>query len=129
MKFESNELQELIDAITHTKFSFQAIVDALKNGEIYRKGLLDRAPFKKGDRVVLIETPVINEEVAWGWMGSKHFLIKGAKGTVSELDFYEGAFRAGVHFDNESWIDSDGNIHPREEPHQYWFSEKWLVKI
>jgi hypothetical protein len=96
---------------------------------VYRKGLLERAPFRKGDRVVLTETPVINSLESWGWVGSKHFLVKGAKGTVDEIDFYDGQFRAGVIFDDETWVDTDGNKHLPHRPHQHWFSEKWLVRL
>jgi hypothetical protein len=40
------------------------------------------APFKVGDRVALAKTPNITQESAPGWMRSKHFLVKGAEGTV-----------------------------------------------
>lgn len=129
MNLESKEIQELIDTIQYTKFSFSEIVTALKAGEEYRKALLERAPFKRGDVVVLTETPEINDETSWGWMPARHFLIKGAVGRVDEVTYYEESFRAGVLFDDESWIDRDGLRHPVFARSQYWFSEKWLENL
>lgn len=44
------------------------------------------APAHVGDRVALSKTPEITPEKAPGWMGSKHFLVKGAQGTVKDVD-------------------------------------------
>jgi hypothetical protein len=87
-------------------------------------------PFKIGDRVELTTTPEITAEKSWGWMGSKHFLIKGAKGTVKEREFFKDHFGFGIIFDDESFVDSfTKQIHMIENKHFYNFSEKWLRKI
>jgi hypothetical protein len=82
------------------------------------------APFKVGDRVELAVTPVINEKTRWGWMGCKHFLIKGAAGTVASSSCGTKGFRFGIIFDEESWISPlDKSVNPTSEPHEFWFGE------
>ena len=93
------------------------------------KALFERGPFKEGDRVRLTRTPEINENTSWGWIGSKHFLVAGALATVREVDFYDGRFVAGLHFDDESWISFDGQVHPAAEKALYYFDEGWLERI
>ena len=88
------------------------------------------APFRTGDRVALTQTPDITEEKSWGWLGSKHFLIKGAKGIVKSVDYDSGrGFCAQVVFDDESWIDKEGHRQKLSSPSQYSLSEDYLVKI
>lgn len=96
----------------------------------YAAALFDRAPFKVGDRVRLTKTPDITPEKSWGWMGAKHFLVKGAMATVREVDFSDGHFEAWLHFDDESWISSiDGKIHPAERKALYHFWETYLERV
>jgi hypothetical protein len=87
------------------------------------------AKFHVGDRVQLGITPAINETSAPGWMGSKHFLVAGASGTVHDADVCDGVFRYQVVFDVESWVDSKGETHkvPPDKRHSYCFSECYLV--
>ena len=89
------------------------------------------APFREGDRVMLTKTPVITEQEAWGWLRAKHFLVVGAKGTIESVDFYDGQFKAGIEFDDDSWIDStDGNARKKHmEKGIYTFSEDYLRTI
>jgi hypothetical protein len=71
--------------------------------------LLSRyAKFQVGARVQLNATPVISETKSPGWLGSKHFLVAGAHGTVREADVRNDAFYYQVVFDLESWVDSKG---------------------
>ena len=95
----------------------------------YAVGLFDRAPFKPGDRVRLTRTPDITPEKAWGWMGSRHFLLKGAMGTVVSTDFSDGHFEAYVVFDDESWRDNSGVLHKPVSPAQYHFWETSLERV
>jgi hypothetical protein len=85
------------------------------------------APFKPGDRVVLKKTPVIGEDQSHGWLGSKHFLVAGAKGTVKFVDCYNGVFEADVVFDDETWIDHEGKQHPMQEKKMYTITEEYLA--
>lgn len=106
----------------------------------YTKALFEKfAPFKVEDRVQLTKTPDINPEQSWGWMGAKHFLVKGAKGTVIEVDLDPDAleFTALVEFDEESWIPTlDSKDHQKGVPvlmeeknrHVYFFREDFLEK-
>lgn len=95
----------------------------------YATALFERfAPFKEGDRVVLTKTPKIDKETSWGWMGSKHFLVKGAMATVHDVDYRNGLFFASLYFDDESWVDSDGTVNPVNRPALYTFSENFLYK-
>jgi hypothetical protein len=86
------------------------------------------APFKVGDRVILTKTPDINSKDSWGWMGSKHFLVKGAHGTVRSVDVDGRGFSASVEFDDESWIAPDGCINPIKDKHVFGFHEDYLVR-
>lgn len=70
----------------------------------YATALFERAPFRPGDRVRLIKTPVITEEKTPGWVCAKHFLVAGAIGTVRYVDFREGLFNAMVIWDDESYV-------------------------
>lgn len=64
----------------------------------YAEALFERfAPFREGDRVMLVKVPEINEKNSWGWMGAKHFLVYGAKGTVKCVDLYKGKFEASIY--------------------------------
>ena len=95
----------------------------------FAKALFERSPIKKGARVRLTKTPIINAERAWGWLGSKHFLVDRAAAIVDDVDFHEGKFSAALLFDEESYISPCGankgqaiKVAP-EKRHQYWFSE------
>jgi hypothetical protein len=82
-------------------------------------------PYKVGDRVFLNKTPTI--ECGSGWYGSKHFLVKGAAGTIHSRDYCDGKFCFYVEWDDESWMDEKGEIHPIIAKHVFLFSEDWLV--
>lgn len=87
----------------------------------------NKSPYKVGDRVALTKTPVINEHEAWGWLGAKHFLVKGAIATVVDRQFYDGHFLFGLHFDDESWMDHNGQKHLKDKPSMYMFWETQLT--
>jgi hypothetical protein len=101
--------------------------------------LMERfAPFKVGDRVRLTKAPDIGPDS--GWNGSRHFLIPGALGVVADAEcgrrFINGslsdkaAFRFGVQFDDESWIDRNGTVHPIDKDrHVYTLGESFLEKV
>lgn len=100
--------------------------------ERYVKVLFEKfAPFKPGDRVRITVDPQINMVDSWGFMKGKHFLVVGALGTVDAVDVSEdGAFRAGVIWDDDSRISSDGiitKIAP-ENRKQWWFSEDKIAR-
>lgn len=90
--------------------------------------LWDRSPFNEGDRVTLKETPDINPETSWGWMGSKHFLVKGSVATIKQIKFHDGHFIFGLAFDDETWIDTKGVKQSVGDKAIYSFSEKWVEK-
>jgi hypothetical protein len=82
------------------------------------------SPFKVGDRVALSKTPKIDKETAWGWLASKHFLVKGAQGIVRTVDLHSnGDLVFGVEFDDETWIDRDGNRRTVDRKHAFSFRE------
>lgn len=87
------------------------------------------APFKVGDRVELAVTPTINCKTSYGWLGSKHFLKKGAKGTVIDASCGTRGFCFGVMFDDESWIspiDKTVNLTEPDKRHIFYFDERSL---
>ncbi len=102
----------------------------IKQCDEYVEALFGRfCPWQKGTRVRLSKTPVITPEESWGWMGAKHFLIKGAKGTVDEVDYYDDKFRISVIFDNETHKDQSGKLHGVSKKHSYLFSESYLELV
>lgn len=93
----------------------------------YANGLFERSPFQKGGRVRLTKTPEINSKVSWGWLGAKHFLVKGAQGTIKTIDYQDGKFRVGVLFDNETWKSSlDNKTYPVKDKSIFLFNEDSL---
>ncbi|MEW5860061.1 MAG: hypothetical protein AB1861_22180 [Cyanobacteriota bacterium] len=85
-------------------------------------------PFEIGDRVVLIKSP--DFEKAPGWAGYKDFLIEGAIASVTERDYRKERFVFGLQFDNDSWVDSKGEIHLTEASRRgvFYFSENSIKK-
>lgn len=91
--------------------------------------LLTLAPHKIGDRVRLTDTPVINERESWGWLGAKHFLVKGAIATVVSVDAHGDGFSYGLEFEHDSWINSytkEVNPRPPKERDVYGFKGRWI---
>lgn len=84
------------------------------------------APFKAGDRVELAVTPEITKHKSYGWIGSKHFLVEGAKATVLTVDIDRHDLTFGVEFDEETWIDRDGVKRPVSRKHSYGFRAEAL---
>ena len=126
------------EVVGKTLDAVDALTEAVRNSEHafhwkklreYAEGLFTRAPFQVGDRVRLTKTPEITEKKAWGWLGGKHFLVKGAMATVKHVDFWDGHFNAMLIFDDESWIDYQGVEHPRDRPSLYTFWETGIERV
>lgn len=77
--------------------------------------LLGYLPFKEGDTVVLSK----DIECTGAWRHSSHFLIKGAEAKVDSLYVRDNELYANLIFNNESWIDSKGDIVLSERKHTY----------
>jgi hypothetical protein len=109
---------------SNTKFHRERILEQAR-------ALFERSEWQIGKRVQLIKTPKIDRDTSSGWIGSKHFLVKGARATIEDVDFARGGFILALLFDDESWKDSDGIIHPRKdsEKHLYHFGEKHVELI
>lgn len=86
------------------------------------------SPFRIGDEVILCSTPEINEN--HGWTSCKHFLVKGARAIVQEVDLGSKGFTYKVIFEDESWINRDKEVVKTEDGHRhtFGFSERYLVK-
>lgn len=120
---------KLAKDLEHFPTSLADIHRALTKAEEYKVGLFERAPAQKGDRIVLCDTPVINEKEAYGWLHAKHFLIKGAKATVHEVEFYNNKFMFALKFDDDSYIDIDGVKTMTKDKGLYYFPERYIIKI
>lgn len=95
--------------------------------------LAAQLPYKQGDRVRLVKAP----KCEGGWQGSKHFLVKGAIGTIKlvEIDYLMRDWSVYISFDDESWIASwDSSEHrkgnmvpiPVADRHLYGFSPTYV---
>jgi len=79
--------------------------------------------------VKLAKTPDITPETAPGWMSCKHFLVKGAKGTVTEAGCGEGGFHFYVEFDDETFIHPVNNKPAKpSSKHVFGFREESLTR-
>jgi hypothetical protein len=95
--------------------------------EEYINGLFSFAKFKVGDKVRMAKTYPVNEKDSWGWMHARHLLRQDQPATVVACDYYDGTFRYGITFDEKTYMDRDGKVHPTDDDGgQYWLSEKWL---
>jgi len=94
--------------------------------EAYASALFDRfAPFKIGDKVKIVKAPNTDND----WHHCKHFLIKGAVGTVDDVDYRNNLFVAHIVWDIETWINRDGCETPVKEKHTFLMSENQIVRI
>lgn len=91
----------------------------------YVEVLFDKyAPFKDGDRVVICKAPDCEN----GWKCHEQDLQRGAKGTIKNVDYYKGKWRAGVVLDKETWM--DGKVRkPCSTKHTFCLNEEEIVKI
>lgn len=84
-------------------------------------------PLKVGDRVELVD----NIDAQGAWYHCRHFLIKGGKGVVADVDIYKGKAWCSVVFDDESWIDSTGKVqlYRPDEKHTFSIEMKKFNKL
>lgn len=93
--------------------------------------LMRVSPIQAGDTVALTLTPVINEQASWGWMGGKHYLVKGERAKVAWFEIgHDGEYRYYLHFENETWINSlTGEKNKPDKHAAYGFGEDAIVKV
>lgn len=106
-------------------FYFEKVVE-------YANALFDRfAPFKKGDKVRLVEDIPMTDD-NYGWHFSAHFLKEGEVAEVYSVDYinnHKGSrFVADCIFDNETFKNGD-TLEPVKNKHLFSISEKWLEKV
>lgn len=82
------------------------------------------APFREGDRVILSKP--VDFSKAPGWIGALSFLQPGVKGTVRSVDMRDSKFIAYVEWDNQTYINTEGETHPVDKPGRYLHSEDSL---
>lgn len=89
------------------------------------------APFKVGDTVLLSKTPYIDPDS--GWYHCRHFLVSGSKATIKkiEVNVLKNDLSYDLEFENESFIDRNGDIIPidLERRHTFCFGGTYFVKI
>lgn len=102
------------------KYAFRNLIEC-------KKALLDLySPFHPGDRVKLREDEDIRKSP--GWTHCKHFLTRGSRAVVRDIDFRNGNFYADIVFDDDSWIGIDGKKHPANKKHKFCFLQSKLKK-
>jgi len=90
------------------------------------KSLHDLSKFKEGDRVKLSKEPEISSTKNYGWLGSKHFLVKGALGTIKEVSHFNGVFRYSIEFDEETICVGNSRVIPKRKA-SFCFEEEYLI--
>lgn len=129
----AKELIELSEAITATRQKFLSFADGTGDWGIKKVvesylSMFDRfCPFKVGDRVALVETLDIPKDS--GWYTSRHFLVRGEIGTVTQRGYRNGEFEFYVMFDNETRIDRDGKLQPVDDKHNFVLPESALCNV
>ena len=118
----SKEFAESMSDLTHDSFEWgmQQMADSYMS-------MFERfCPYEVGDHVELLK----DVPCAGGWLACKHFLIRGAKGTIHARGYYDGKFSFDVIFDDESWIDDKGEVRPIEtNKHTFSINETYFRKI
>jgi hypothetical protein len=98
-----------------------------KNTEMIEEFFKRCAPFAVGDLVEI--TTDIDFDKAYGWKPSSHFLKRGDRAVVKEVDFYKGLFRDEVEPLNQTWIDREGNHNPVKDKHIFYFHEEMCRRV
>ena len=80
------------------------------------------AKFRLGDKIQLAH----DIDATGGWADSKHYLIKGAFGTVRDVDFDDGEFNYDISFERESNIYEGKISRPSGSGHTYGLRERHL---
>jgi len=87
--------------------------------------IFDRfCPFDAGDRVELVKNVSVSN--ISNWYNSRHFLIQGGKATVEARGYRDGKFSFDVVFDNETWIDNNGDERAADNKHTYTLDESYF---
>ena len=89
--------------VTKVKIMQEAPRPGIDSWEVERlnefvDGLFSFSKFKEGETVAIYKTPIITDKVAWGWLGYKKHLIRGARGVIRKVDYWDGHFRYDVLF-------------------------------
>ena len=130
---DDKKLKEVIKAFSDVDDAFKQFNSVMSTGPSsyyleklmgYYEGCMKAAKFQVGDRVELKE-----DYAGHGWEGQRHFLIKGAKATIHDVDYHEGKYFYDIMFDDESWIGYDKKINPVKDKHTFCFRQKALKKL
>ncbi len=82
-----SDIQGLKSFRKEVKESFEKYDDYFFDRLIrYSEALFALSPYKFNEKIVLNETPLITNVLRSGWMGYKNILVKGAIGTINEID-------------------------------------------
>lgn len=91
--------------------------------------IADFCPFKVGDHVAINYTPTITEEHSHGWIGYKHFLVKGATAVVRSVEVVDGRFTFDLVFDNDHWIDPHTKKRHTRKPEERGSFKFWEGQV
>lgn len=129
------KFNQIIDTMQGLEDAFKAAGSVMSSGPSsfyfermreYYEGCMKAAKYKVNETVELREDVDTND--APGWEHCKHFLIKGAKAKVYEVDYYKGKYCYDIVFENESWINESGQKVLIENKHTFCFGENHLRK-
>ena len=135
------KFDEIIGALDNLDDAFKQVTGTMSNGPAsfyfermkdYYKGCMKASKYKVGNRVKLKET------ITDGWQGRNHFMTKGAKATIKEVDYRDGSYCYYIMFDKETWLKDWGDEFrklkkpieiPIEDKHKFLFYQKQLEKL
>ena len=124
---KENDIKDMLDGIKKLEEASHGNLQHWRYVLESANTIWQKCPYQIGDRVMLVKTPVINEKESWGWLCAKHYLIQGAIATVHQREFYQGKFVFGLYFDDETWIDLNGNKNKPDRPGMLMFGESWFA--
>ena len=79
-----------IGSLSNMKFEIEKLYDM-------KAALMCYSKFKVGEHVKLLETPIINSNVSWGWIGYRNILVKDSIALVKSVE-WSGGFKYMLEF-------------------------------
>lgn len=136
-------IEEIVKALSEIQASHDKFSRVMSKGPAsfyfkkligYYEGCMAASKFKVKAKVKLSKDVDVSKSP--GWAHCAHFLVKGAKAKVVEVDYIDGEYRYGVKFDKETYLNEWEDFKKLKTPveklvtkkHIFYFDENSLEK-